>query len=332
MSRSEGLEYEAPHPRKITDAHRDRLAVVYVRQSTAQQVLFHRESTRLQYGLTDAPAGAGVGRGPGAGHRRRPGQVGADAEGRAGFQRLVSEVEPRPRRAHPRGGDVAPGPLQRDWHRLLESVRALRHAPRRSDGVYDPAEYNDRLLLGLKGTMSEAELHLLNQRMHQGRFTKARRGELASRCPSATSDEPSGEVVLDPDEQVQHVVGVVFRNFEELGTLQRRCSGTWRTTTSGSAFGSATGSARASWSWRRPNRPTLHNLLRNPLYAGAYAYGRRRVDPRQAHAGSGRDTGRVSLPPRQWTVLLKDRLPAYISWEQYERNLDRLRANRARAR
>ena len=329
MSRSEGLEYEAPHPRKITNAHLDRMAVVYVRQSTAQQVLNHRESTRLQYGLRDDARRMGW-------PEKRVlvidddlGCSGADSEGREGFRRLVSEV------GLDHVGIILGVEMSRlarsskDWHQLLEICALFGTLIADLDGVYDPAHYNDRLLLGLKGTMSEAELHLINQRMQRGKLNKARRGELVSGVPLGYLKKPSGEVVLDPDEEARHVVGVVFRKFEELGTLH----GLLRYLADHGVrlpFRERTGVGKGELSWRRPNRQTLHNMLQNPIYAGAYAYGRRQVDPRKRTPG-GRDTGRVSLPPRQWTVLIKDRMPAYISWERYERNLDRLRSNRSRA-
>lgn len=116
---------------------------------------------------------------------------------------------------------------------------------------------------------------------------------------------------MDPDEQARHVVGLVFRKFEELGTLHG-VLGYLVDHGVRLPFRERAGAAKGELSWRRPNRQTLHNMLRNPIYAGAYAYGRRRVDPRRRKPG-GRDTGRVALPLRQWTVLIKDRLPAYIS-------------------
>ncbi len=184
-------------------------------------------------------------------------------------------------------------------------------------------------VVGPKGTMSEAELHLLKQRLYQGKLNKARRGELAMAVPVGYIRRPSGEVTFDPDEQVQHVVRLLFRKFEELGTLNAllrylvaheiRLGVRVRE-----------GAARGELEWRRPNRMTLQNLLKHPIYAGAYAYGRRPVDPRRQVPGR-RSSGRTATAPTDWVALLRDRLPAYITWEQYERNLARLRANQARA-
>jgi DNA invertase Pin-like site-specific DNA recombinase len=309
---------------KIQPWHRDRLAVVYVRQSTAQQVLDHQESTRLQYGLR-ARAGA-----LGWVDERIVvidddlGKSGATAEGRVGFQRLVSEV------SLDHVGIILGVEMSRlarsgkDWHQLLELCALFRTLLADTDGVYDPAHYNDRLLLGLKGSFSEAELHILKQRMHQGKLNKARRGELALPLPIGYVRRTSGEVGFDPDEQVQHVVHLVFRKFEELGTLHAvlRYLALHDIRLGVRVHGEL--------EWHRPNRMTLQNLLRSPVYAGAYAYGRRQIDPRKQRAGRP-STGRVVMSPQDWVALHKDQHPAYISWEQYERNLARLRANRSRA-
>jgi hypothetical protein len=195
--------------------------------------------------------------------------------------------------------------------------------------MYDPALYNDRLLLGLKGTMSEAELHILKQRMYQGRLSKARRGELQFALPIGYVWSPTEEIQFDPDEQVQQVVRLIFRKFEELGTL----GGLVRylahhhiqlgvRVREGQGYGELV--------WRRPNRATLQTMLKHPLYAGSYVYGRRQEDPRHKQPERPR-TGRVVMTRDQWLVLLPNRCPAYISPEQYERNQTRLQANRARA-
>jgi len=169
---------------KVEPWHRDRLAVVYVRQSTPQQVVEHQESTRLQYGLAERAVGLGW-----AAERVLVidddlGRSGTSAEGRPGFQRLVSEV------SLDQVGIVLGVEMSRlarsgaDWHRLLELCALFGTLLADLDGIYDPADYNDRLVLGLKGTLSEAELHLLKQRMLAGRLAKARRGELPLPLPA----------------------------------------------------------------------------------------------------------------------------------------------------
>ena len=316
-----------PSPQKIAPVHLQRLAVVYVRQSTAQQVLRHEESTRLQYGL------AGRARQLGWPEERilviddDLGHSAAEGEHRAGFQRLVSEV------SLDHVGMILGVEISRlarsskDWHQLLEICALFGTLIADSDGICDPADFNDRMLLGLKGTMSEAELHIIKQRMHQGKINKARRGELGFDVPTGYVRSPSGEVTFDPDEEVGQVVEFIFSKFEELLTVHAllrylvahdirigvRVRG---------------GEGKGELQWRAPNQTTLQNMLKNPIYAGAYAYGRRRTDPRKRKPGR-RSTGRTSPSSGGWHVLLKDRLPAYISWQTYEKNLRQLADNRA---
>src|SRR5712692_5582497 len=204
---------------KVHPWHRERLAVVYVRQSTPQQVLDHQESTRLQYGLVDRAQALGWEASRILVIDDDLGKSGTSAQGRVGFQRLVSEV------SLDHVGMIFGVEMSRlarsnkDWHQLLELCALFRTLIADLDGIYDPAQYNDRLLLGLKGTMSEAELHILQQRLNQGRLAKARRGKVVVGVPTGYVQRPSGEVTFDPDEQVQHVIRLVFRKFEELGTL-----------------------------------------------------------------------------------------------------------------
>jgi DNA invertase Pin-like site-specific DNA recombinase len=322
-------EVWAPWATKIASRHQERLAVVYVRQSTAQQVLDHRESTRLQYGLAARARELGWAADRVVVIDDDLGKSGASAAGRAGFQRLVSEV------GLDHVGLVLGTEMSRlarsgaDWHRLLELCALFGTLLADADGVYDPALYNDRLLLGLKGTLSEAELHLLQQRMRQGVLSKARRGELALALPSGYVRLPSGEVALDPDEQVRHVVRLVFRKFAELGTLNAVLRYLVRHRVQ-IGVRVREGPGKGELEWHRPNRAQLQGMLKNPAYAGAYAYGRRPVDPRRQQPGRPH-TGRVTASPDEWRVLLRDRLPAFVTWEQYEANRARLRANQARA-
>jgi hypothetical protein len=193
------------------------------------------------------------------------------------------------------------------------------------DGVYDPRNYNDRLLLGLKGTMSEAELHVLKQRMLAGKLAKAERGELGMLLPMGYVRRPSGEVAKDPDEQAQSVIQMVFEQFERLGTLNGMLQYLVRNQIQ-LPHRIAAGPGKGELEWRRPNRATLSNLLHNPIYAGAYAYGRRPSDPRRQQPGRP-GTGRTVAKPEECQVLLRDRLPAYISWEQFTRNQKQMEAN-----
>jgi DNA invertase Pin-like site-specific DNA recombinase len=314
---------------KVTDRHLERLAVVYVRQSSRQQVIDHGESTRLQYALVDRAVALGWQASRVVVIDEDLGKSGSSAIGRAGFQRLVTEIT----MGHV--GLVLGIEMSRlarsgkDWYQLLELCSLSGALLADSDGVYDPVEYNDRLLLGLKGTMSEAELHLLKQRMQAGRVHKARRGELAIPLPTGYVRRASGEATLDPDEQVQTVVRLVFAKFAELGTLHAVLR--WLVD-HGVELGIRlrSGPDTGELVWRRPNRMTLQCILHSPVYAGIYAYGRRRVDPRRQVPGRP-STGRVVRAADEWLVLLPGILPAYITAEQYHANLARLAANAARA-
>jgi DNA invertase Pin-like site-specific DNA recombinase len=314
---------------KVGDRHLERLAVVYVRQSTRQQVADHGESTRLQYGLVERAVGLGWPASRVLVIDEDLGKSGSSAAGRVGFQRLVTEIT----MGHV--GLVLGIEMSRlarsgaDWYQLLELCALAGALLADADGVYDPVDYNDRLLLGLKGTMSEAELHLLKQRMLAGKQAKARRGELAIPLPIGYVRRPSGEAALDPDEQVQTVMRLIFAKFAELGTLH----GVLRWLVDHDVqlgMRLHAGPDKGELTWRRPNRMTLQNILHSPIYAGIYAYGRRRVDPRRQVAGRP-GTGRVVRAPDEWLVAIPGRLPAYITVEAYHANLARLAANAARA-
>lgn len=314
---------------KVQAWHRDRLAIVYIRQSTQAQVHDHQESTRLQYGLVERAVVLGWGRSRVLVIDEDLGHSASGIDARPGFARLVSEV------GLDHVGIVLGIEMSRlarsgrEWHQLLELCALSGALLGDLDGVYDPAEHNDRLLLGLKGTISEAELHLIKQRMWSGRIAKARRGELAVPVPIGYVHRPSGEVALDPDEQVQAVVRLVFDVFERLGTIgavlaflvDNRIQLGVRL---------LEGPERGELVWRRPNRVTITNLLRNPAYAGVYAYGRSTLDAKRRRAGRP-FTGRVRVDRGNWVVFLPGLLPSYISVGQYERNLERMDANRARA-
>jgi DNA invertase Pin-like site-specific DNA recombinase len=321
-----------PQPRgglseKIFRRHRERLAIVYIRQSTVQQVERHQESTRLQYALVDRAFHLGWAREMIVVVDDDLGRSGASIEGRLGFQRLVAEV------GLGHVGLVLGVEMSRlarscrDWHQLLEICSLFDTLIADCDGVYDPAGFNDRLLLGLKGTMSEAELHILKARMLEGRRAKARRGELGKPVPMGYVRRLSGEVALDPDEQAQSTIRQVFTLFERFRTIGKvlcylvehdirmpvRTPG---------------GPSKGELEWRRASRPSLHNLFGNPIYAGIYAYGMRATDRRRQKPGRP-GTGRRPPHAEEAEVFLPDRVPAYITREQFERNQAQLRANRA---
>ena len=254
------------------------------------------------------------------------GQSGQSAEGRLGFQRLLAEV------SLDHVGIIFGLEMSRlarsnkDWHQLLELCAIFRTLLADQDGIYDPTDYNDRLLLGLKGTMSEAELHILRSRMYQGLLNKAKRGEVFNHAPLGYVKTAKGELALDADEQVQSVVRLLFAQFERIGTLQ----GLLRYLVQHGIrvpIRPHFGEARGELQWHRPNRVTLQNLLRHPVYAGYYRWGHRAVDPRRKVAGRP-STGRTLRAPKDCLVLLENRCPAYITPEQFWANQARLDANR----
>jgi DNA invertase Pin-like site-specific DNA recombinase len=316
-------------PGKIQPHHRQRLAAVYVRQSTLQQVERHHESTRLQYALVERAIALGWSREQVLLIDEDLGRSGASAEGRPGFQRLVAEVG-LDHIGIVFGIEISRlARSSRDWYQLLEVCAVFSTLIADADGVYDPQTYNDRLLLGLKGTMSEAELHILKQRMLEGKRAKARRGELKMLLPMGYVRDRSGAVVKDPDAQAHGVIETIFAQFARCGTIH----GVLRYLVAHQLelpYRPLRGAQTGQRQWRRPNRVTLSNLLHSPTYAGAYVYGRRPIDPRRRQPGRPA-TGRTVAGPEQWEVLLKDRLPAYISWTQYEQNLRQLAANTAQA-
>jgi len=313
---------------KLRAWHLDRSAVVYVRQSTPQQVIEHQESTARQYALADRAVELGWPRDRVLVIDDDLGRSGQSIEGRPGFQRLLAEV------ALDHVGVILGLEMSRlarsnrDWHQLLELCARFRVLLADADSVYDPADHNDRLLLGLHGMMSEAELHVLKQRMYQGKLNKARRGDLMGIPPIGYVRLASGEWAIDPDEQVRATVRLIFDQFDRETTLH----GLLRYLVHHGVripVRPAGGPNRGSLEWRRPNRATLSNLLHHPSYAGAYRYGHRPVDPRRKRPGRP-NTGKLVRRPEECLVLIRDRLPAYISWDRFESNRERLEANRAR--
>jgi DNA invertase Pin-like site-specific DNA recombinase len=299
---------------------------VYVRQSSPHQVLEHRESRERQYALADHAVALGWPRDRVLVIDQDQGQSGRTADDRAGFQRLVAEVTMN------HVGLVLGLEASRlarsdkDWHDLYELCAIFQTLLADEDGVYDASDPNDRLILGLKGMMSEVELLTMRNRLERGKRHKAERGELFTVVPLGYVRLPSGEVVRDPDEQVQAVVGLIFAKFRELGSVYAVFHYLVR---QGLRLGvrARRGPQRGQVEWRRPALPTLFAVLHNPIYAGAYAYGRQARDRRHREDGAARARSRV-VPMAAWAVLIRDRLPAYISWDQYMENQARMRQNR----
>lgn len=306
---------------KVTSAHLERTAYLYVRQSTLHQVFENTESSKRQYDLRQRAIALGWSQDQIAVIDCDQGMSGASSTDREGFQQLVTEV------GLGRAGIVMGLEVSRlarnsaDWHRLLEICALAETLILDEDGVYDPGHFNDRLLLGMKGTMSEAELHVLRARLQGGIINKARRGELEIRLPSGFVYDESRRPVLDPDKQVRDTITLFFETFRRSGTA------------------GATVQAFHDHGLRFPSRPTYgprkgeivwHQLrysravqmLNNVRYAGAFAYGRTRT--RKTAAGGCRTR---RLPRDQWTVLIQSAHDGYISWDEFEENRRRLLDN-----
>jgi DNA invertase Pin-like site-specific DNA recombinase len=309
---------------KILARHLEKLAIVYVRQSSPQQVLENRESTARQYAFADHAVALGWPRDRVLIIDEDLGRSGRTAEGRSGFQRLVTEVT-----LHHVGLVLGLemsrlARSSRDWHNLFEMCALCDSLLADEDGVYDANDPNDRLLLGLKGIMSEMELHIMRNRLDRGRDNKAQRGEMFHSVPMGYVILPTGEVDFDPDEQARDVVRLVFDKFEELGSIYGLFHWLIRNDIR-LPIRVRTGARKGQLDWRRPSIPTLAQMLRHPIYAGAYAYGRRPADPKGKFSPGNRY--RPWVPMEQWKVLLKDHLPAYISWDQYLSNRERVKQN-----
>src|SRR3954452_12024819 len=289
---------------KIRPRHLDGLAIVYVRQSTPHQVASHRESTDLQYQLRRRAVGLGWADGRVVVIDDDQGISGQSVENRPGFRRLLAEVS----LGHV--GIVFGREMSRlassckDWHQLLELCGLFQVLIGDADGVYDPTDANDRMLLGLRGMMSEAELHVLRSRLHQGKLNKARRGELFTGVPIGYVRTPEGGIALDPDEQVRSVVALVFAEYAELGSLTKAHA---FLVANGIRLGLRVykGPGKGQLVWQRPRRSTLYEILRHPFYAGAYAYGRCPLDP--TRRALGKKSGRRNVPPEEWICLLHDK-------------------------
>ena len=306
---------------KVTASQLKRSAFLYIRQSTARQVLEHTESTARQYALRKRAVALGWKDDQVIVIDSDLGQSGASAADREGFQKLVMEV------SMGRAGIVLGLEVSRlarnstDWHRLLEICAITDTLILDEDGIYLPSEFNDRLLLGLKGTMSEAELHLIRARMRGGLLNKAKRGELATPLPFGFAYDDESRVVLDPDQQIQKAIRSVFEAFRRVGSAfgvakEFRQQG-WQFPR---LIRSPGGAAEVGWGDLEHNRVT--RILRNPRYAGAFFYGRTRFQKKLEGGGRSRD-----LPRQEWHTLILDAHPAYITWRDYEENLRRLQEN-----
>lgn len=313
---------------KILPTHLNRQAVVYLRQSDPKQVRQNRESAINQRALKERLRELGWKQSLISIIDGDQGVSARHMAGRESFQQLVADV------GLGKMGIIMGYEVSRlarncaDWHRLLELCALFDTLIGDSDGIYNPRDFNDRLLLGLKGTMSEAELHSLRLRLNAGRLSKARRGELVHHLPTGLLRVSDGCVVLDPDQAIQERTRLVFTKFLELGSAQqvlqylaRNGLKLPRRQTSGLYAGEAL--------WKAPALSTLYSILKNPAYAGAFAYGRRQSAPLKQIPGRPA-TGRLRRPRAEWIALVKDVYPAYITWSEYEQIQQKIEENRQR--
>ncbi|MFJ8391029.1 recombinase family protein [Streptomyces sp. NPDC094438] len=303
---------------KVTSEHLRRDAYLYVRQSTLKQVLNNTESTTRQYALRTRAIALGWDYSQVIVIDTDQGQSGASAEGRDGFQYLVAEV------GLGHAGVVLGLEVSRlarnntDWHRLVDICALTGTLILDEDGLYDPGNFNDRLLLGLKGTMSEVELHLLKARLRGGTLSKARRGELILPLPVGLVRDGTGKVVLDPDASVRQAVRHFFDTFTATGSA----------TATVKAFATAglkfprrlrSGPRKGELVWGLLQHSRALQILHNPRYAGAYFYGRRQ----QTRGPGGRTQHRIR-PRDEWTILITEAHVGYLTWADFEANQLRL--------
>lgn len=304
---------------KVTREHLQKAAYLYVRQSTLRQVLENKESTQRQYALRQRAVVLGW----------SPERIividddqahsAATMLDRDGFQRLVAEV------GLGKAGLVMGLEVSRlarncaDWHRLLEICGLTHTLILDEDGLYDAGQYNDRLLLGLKGAMSEAELHILKARLIGGVLSKAQRGELKMPPPVGLVYDEDQRVVLEPDQQVQHALRLFFSTFDRTG------SG-WGTVQAfrreGLKFPRRGPAGTGEIAWQELSLHSALNTLHNPRYAGAFCFGRTRT-----WKDAQGKTHCQQLPQAQWRFLIKDAHPGYLSWDQFQANQARLLQN-----
>ncbi len=303
-------------------SHLERTAVVYVRQSSLAQVREHTESTARQYALADQAVALGWDRGNVQVIDADLGISGRSTEGRDGFRALVSRV------CLGEVGAIFGWEISRlarssaDLSRLLELARLTDTLLIDGDGLYDLADFNDRLLLGLKGTMSEAELHLLAGRLQGAKRAAAARGELRTPLPVGYLYDDQGSPVIDPDEQVAAAIGDLFAVFAATGSAYQVVAAFAGRRFPLRAYGGAwAGQLR----WGRLNHARVLGILNNPAYAGAYVVGRY-ASRRTVRPDGSIHSGITLLPMPDWQVCIRDHHPGYLSWEDYLANRARIAA------
>jgi DNA invertase Pin-like site-specific DNA recombinase/predicted DNA-binding transcriptional regulator AlpA len=308
---------------KVKPSHTARQAFIYIRQSSASQVEHNRESTARQYALADRAQQLGWTKDNIVLVDDDLGLSGATTNKRSGFARMISEV------ALGNVGMILGLEVSRlarnnaDWYRLLELCGLTDTLIADADGVYHPALFNDRLLLGLKGTMSEAELHILRARLDGGIRNKAARGELRRGLPVGfVWGDSDGEILFHPDEAVRAAIGSVFERFAEFGSARR----VWLWLRSDAPKFPLQDGPQGQIRWVVPTYTAIHHILTNPVYAGAYTYGKTRCERYVDENGTVKKRMR-HLPIEQWGVLIREHHSGFIDWATFEANQKRLDSN-----
>jgi len=305
----------------ITEKQRGRLAMVYIRQSSPRQVIHHGESQRRQRNFVQRAMELGW-----PADRIRVidedlGKSGSRSGERIGFEQMVAMA------ALEKIGIILALEVSRlarsnrDWYHLLDVCSICGTLIADEEGLYNPALYNDRLLLGLKGTMSEAELHMIKQRLVEAMRAKAKRGELRRRLPAGFIWDEAGRIRKDADEQIVVAIEEVFRRFARMGSIHQ----THLSLMEEERDLPVRHGKRLVW--RRPTSGDIQRMLENPVYAGAYVYGRRQVEEKLDESLKPKKRMK-EVAQNQWHALLKDHHEGFISWEQFERNLSRIASNR----
>jgi DNA invertase Pin-like site-specific DNA recombinase len=314
------------NPDQITSEHRSRPAYVYIRQSSQHQVVHHAESQRRQRHLVERALRLGWKLERIVEVDEDLGQSAGRSQLRSGFEKMVAQA------ALGQVGLIVGLEVSRlsrgnrSWYHLLDICAVTGTLLADAEGLYDPRTYNDRLLLGLKGTMSEAELHMIKQRMVEAMHSKAKRGEFRFRLPPGYTWDAAGRMQKDPDEQVRRAIEMVFERFSRLGSVHAVQSSLYEDDIKMPVLCGPVHSI----CWKLAGYGYVRRMLRNPLYAGAYVYGKRQVievlDESQRPVKRTRDRSR-----EEWPVLIRDHHEGYIRWDTFEKNQRQIDGNRWRA-
>jgi len=297
---------------KISPSHLNRNAYIYIRQSTEHQVRENIESQQRQYELVDLAKQYNWNENSIIVIDDDLGRSGSSTTGRTGFAKLVADV------ALKKAGIIFGLEVSRlarnnkDWYQLLDLCSLTSTLIADTDGIYEPSSFNDRLLLGLKGTMSEAELHMIKNRMLQGLYHKAQKGELRFKLPAGYQFDPDSKIIKSLDEQVTHIIDLTFKKFFEIETV----NGVLKYFLEEDLRFPRQAAFEKKLRWVRPYYKAIRDTLGNPLYTGTYVFGRTKIVKELDEHGNQKSRQKPQ-DMENWDVIIHDHHPAYISWDQY---------------